>query len=180
MSPLRACPRLDDQPPPPLCLTGHRNWQITQRLRNAVLNYGSLLVTSRNLEFFTSFYRYFISVLPVAVVAPLYFKARPSLPSLAPSSCSLDLRGPILPRLILALFSFSDGSVQRRETSSSGSSTRAPPPSATFCRMSRSSCFSSRLSQGSLPVVDRLGEFSEALEACKCDLIGRVPALRRF
>lgn len=37
-------------------------------------NYGSLLVQSRNLEFFTSFYRYLIQLLPAAVVAPLYFK----------------------------------------------------------------------------------------------------------
>jgi len=46
---------------------------ITQRLRAVVANYGKLLVASRNLDFFTSFYRYLIQLLPAAVVAPLFF-----------------------------------------------------------------------------------------------------------
>ena len=33
-----------------------------------------LLKASRNLSFFTSFYRYLIAILPAAVVAPLYFR----------------------------------------------------------------------------------------------------------
>jgi hypothetical protein len=38
-----------------------------------VANYGKLLVASRNLDFFTSFYRFLIQLLPAAVVAPLFF-----------------------------------------------------------------------------------------------------------
>jgi hypothetical protein len=45
-----------------------------QRLRAAVENYLGLLVASRNLDFFTSFYRYLIQLLPAAVVAPLFFQ----------------------------------------------------------------------------------------------------------
>ncbi|CAL5224458.1 g7149 [Coccomyxa viridis] len=47
---------------------------LFQRLSAVVVNYGQLLVTSRNLSFFTSFYRFLIQVLPAAVVAPLYFR----------------------------------------------------------------------------------------------------------
>ena len=39
-------------------------------------NYLGLLVASRNLDFFTSFYRYFIQLLPAAVVAPLFFAGK--------------------------------------------------------------------------------------------------------
>jgi ABC-type uncharacterized transport system fused permease/ATPase subunit len=35
-----------------------------------------LLKTSRNLDFFTDFYRYLIQLLPAAVVAPLYFAGK--------------------------------------------------------------------------------------------------------
>ena len=44
------------------------------RIQSVVQNYGSLLVASRRLSFFTSFYRFLIQILPAAVVAPLYFK----------------------------------------------------------------------------------------------------------
>lgn len=35
-----------------------------------------LLISSRNLEFFTNGYRYLIQVLPAAVVAPMYFSGK--------------------------------------------------------------------------------------------------------
>lgn len=35
-----------------------------------------LLISSRNLEFFTSGYRYLIQILPAAVVAPMYFSGK--------------------------------------------------------------------------------------------------------
>ena len=35
-----------------------------------------LLIASRNLEFFTNGYRYLIQVLPVAVIAPMYFSGK--------------------------------------------------------------------------------------------------------
>ena len=47
---------------------------LWNRLQSVVQNYGDLLVASRRLNFFTSFYRFLIQILPAAVVAPLYFK----------------------------------------------------------------------------------------------------------
>ncbi|PSC71914.1 ABC transporter D family member chloroplastic [Micractinium conductrix] len=47
---------------------------LNSRLRAAVENFLELLKASRNLSFFTSFYRFLIQVLPAAVVAPLYFR----------------------------------------------------------------------------------------------------------
>lgn len=47
---------------------------LGKRLKSVVQNYGNLLVSSRRLSFFTSFYRFLIQILPAAVVAPLYFK----------------------------------------------------------------------------------------------------------
>jgi ABC-type uncharacterized transport system fused permease/ATPase subunit len=47
---------------------------LVVRIQAAVENYLGLLYASRNLDFFTSFYRYLISVLPAAVVAPLFFR----------------------------------------------------------------------------------------------------------
>jgi len=38
------------------------------------LNTKDLLKAARNLDFFTSFYRYLIMLLPAAVVAPIFFK----------------------------------------------------------------------------------------------------------
>jgi len=49
---------------------------LGSRLRAAVDNYASLLVASRNLDFFTSFYRFLIQLLPAAVVAPLFFAGK--------------------------------------------------------------------------------------------------------
>ncbi|GFR42440.1 hypothetical protein Agub_g3347, partial [Astrephomene gubernaculifera] len=49
---------------------------LKQRLQAAVTNYLGLLVASRNLDFFTSFYRYLIQLLPAAVVAPLFFQGK--------------------------------------------------------------------------------------------------------
>lgn len=47
---------------------------LWNRLQSVIQNYGNLLVASRRLSFFTSFYRFLIQILPAAVVAPLYFK----------------------------------------------------------------------------------------------------------
>lgn len=49
---------------------------LAKRLRAAVDNYANLLVASRNLDFFTSFYRFLIQLLPAAVVAPLFFAGK--------------------------------------------------------------------------------------------------------
>jgi ABC-type uncharacterized transport system fused permease/ATPase subunit len=47
---------------------------LGNRLKAAVDNYLKLLAASRNLSFFTSFYRFAIGILPAAVVAPLFFR----------------------------------------------------------------------------------------------------------
>lgn len=49
---------------------------ILQRFRSAVENLTKLLISSRNLEFFTNGYRYLIQILPAAVVAPMYFSGK--------------------------------------------------------------------------------------------------------
>lgn len=49
---------------------------LLQRFRSAFENLTQLLIASRNLEFFTSGYRYLIQILPAAVVAPMYFSGR--------------------------------------------------------------------------------------------------------
>jgi len=48
--------------------------QLQKRLQRAVENLTGLLVVQRNLGFFTAFYRYLITLLPTAVVAPLFFR----------------------------------------------------------------------------------------------------------
>ncbi|KAI7843346.1 hypothetical protein COHA_003043 [Chlorella ohadii] len=47
---------------------------LNSRLQGAVDNFLELLKASRNLQFFTSFYRFVIQILPAAVVAPLFFR----------------------------------------------------------------------------------------------------------
>jgi ABC-type uncharacterized transport system fused permease/ATPase subunit len=47
---------------------------LVVRLRSAVDNFGELLKATRSVDFFTSFYRYMVTFLPAAVVAPLYFR----------------------------------------------------------------------------------------------------------
>ncbi|XP_068499300.1 ABC transporter D family member 2, chloroplastic-like isoform X4 [Phaseolus vulgaris] len=49
---------------------------LLQRFKSAYENLTQLLMASRNLEFFTSGYRYIIQVLPAAVVAPMYFSGK--------------------------------------------------------------------------------------------------------
>ncbi|KAF1866947.1 hypothetical protein Lal_00018333 [Lupinus albus] len=49
---------------------------LLQRFRSAFENLSQLLISSRNLDFFTSGYRYAIQILPAAVVAPMYFSGK--------------------------------------------------------------------------------------------------------
>ncbi|KAG8365308.1 hypothetical protein BUALT_Bualt18G0091200 [Buddleja alternifolia] len=49
---------------------------LVQRFRSAFENLSKLLISSRNLDFFTSGYRYLIQILPAAVVAPMYFSGK--------------------------------------------------------------------------------------------------------
>ncbi|KAI8006962.1 hypothetical protein LOK49_LG07G03710 [Camellia lanceoleosa] len=49
---------------------------LLQRFRSAFENLTQLLISSRNLEFFTNGYRYLIQILPAAVVAPMYFSGK--------------------------------------------------------------------------------------------------------
>ncbi|XP_057950010.1 ABC transporter D family member 2, chloroplastic isoform X2 [Malania oleifera] len=46
---------------------------LLQLFRSAFENLTRLLISTRNLDFFTRGYRYFIQILPAAVVAPMYF-----------------------------------------------------------------------------------------------------------
>lgn len=49
---------------------------LVGRLGRVVANNRALLAASRNLDVFQSAYRYIIILLPAAVVAPLFFRAR--------------------------------------------------------------------------------------------------------
>ncbi|KNA06457.1 hypothetical protein SOVF_180880 [Spinacia oleracea] len=49
---------------------------LVQRFSSAFQNLTRLLISSRNLEFFTNGYRYLIQILPVAVIAPMYFSGK--------------------------------------------------------------------------------------------------------
>ncbi|MCD7456414.1 Canalicular multispecific organic anion transporter 1 [Datura stramonium] len=49
---------------------------LLSRFRSAFENLNQLLISSRNLEFFTNGYRYLIQILPAAVVAPMYFSGK--------------------------------------------------------------------------------------------------------
>ncbi|KAG2664357.1 hypothetical protein I3760_16G078600 [Carya illinoinensis] len=49
---------------------------LLQYFRSAFENFTQLLISSRNLDFFTSGYRYLIQILPAAVVAPMYFSGK--------------------------------------------------------------------------------------------------------
>ncbi|XP_041989904.1 ABC transporter D family member 2, chloroplastic-like isoform X1 [Salvia splendens] len=49
---------------------------LLQRFSSAFENLSQLLISSRNLDFFTSGYRYLIQILPAAVVAPMYFSGK--------------------------------------------------------------------------------------------------------
>jgi putative ATP-binding cassette transporter len=48
-------------------------WQVKQRLLDAIGNLRFLIGWERNLEFFTKGYEYIILILPVVVMAPMYF-----------------------------------------------------------------------------------------------------------
>ncbi|CAA2956627.1 ABC transporter D family member 2, chloroplastic [Olea europaea subsp. europaea] len=49
---------------------------LLQRFRSAFENLSQLLISSRNLEFFTNRYRYLIQILAAAVVASMYFSGK--------------------------------------------------------------------------------------------------------
>ncbi|MBA0733414.1 hypothetical protein Gogos_017436 [Gossypium gossypioides] len=49
---------------------------LLQRFTSAFENLTQLLISSRNLEFFTNGYRYLIQIVPAAVVAPMYFSGK--------------------------------------------------------------------------------------------------------
>ncbi|KAB2601767.1 ABC transporter D family member 2 [Pyrus ussuriensis x Pyrus communis] len=49
---------------------------LLQRFTSAFKNMSKLLICSRNLDFFTSGYRYLIQIIPAAVVAPMYFSGK--------------------------------------------------------------------------------------------------------
>ena len=48
--------------------------EVRRRLNKVVDNRKSIIGTQRNLEFFTTSYNYFVQILPIWVVAPLFFE----------------------------------------------------------------------------------------------------------
>ena len=56
---------------------------ILSRFGTLLDNYSKLLIAERNLDFFTTYYKYIIQLLPVAVVAPIYFRGRFTLHTVA-------------------------------------------------------------------------------------------------
>ena len=53
-------------------------------------NFRTLVTTQRNLEFFTTGYRYLIQILPILVVAPLYFAGSIELGVVTQSSSAFN------------------------------------------------------------------------------------------
>ncbi|XP_068317254.1 ABC transporter D family member 2, chloroplastic-like [Pyrus communis] len=49
---------------------------LLQRFTSAFKNMSKLLICSRNVDFFTSWYIYLVQILPAAVVAPMYFSGK--------------------------------------------------------------------------------------------------------
>ena len=55
------------------------NREISQRLDKVITKKKQIILAQRNLEFFTTAYRYMIQILPVTVVAPQYFAGKVEL-----------------------------------------------------------------------------------------------------
>eukprot|EP00958_Prasinococcus_capsulatus_P015913 scaffold1741_cov409-Prasinococcus_capsulatus_cf.AAC.12 len=53
-------------------------------------NYSKLLIAERNLDFFTTYYKYIIQLLPVAVVAPIYFRGEVDFGVISQSSSAFS------------------------------------------------------------------------------------------
>jgi putative ATP-binding cassette transporter len=103
--------------------------EITSRLASVVDNLKQLIGTQRNLEFFTVGYRYLVQILPVLVVAPLYFAGSIELGVITQSSGAFnhvlsDLS--ILVNEFESLSSFSAG-LNRLSAFVSRMETLAPP-----------------------------------------------------
>eukprot|EP00887_Chlorella_sp_A99_P002377 scaffold10.g2377.t1 len=100
---------------------------LGRRLAAAVANAVDILKASRNLSFFTSFYRFLISILPAAVIAPLYFRGEIEFGVINQSSSAFNH---ILSDVSLVVYQF-------------------------------------EAIAGFSAVIDRLGEFTEVLDACR-------------
>lgn len=55
---------------------GRERFEIERRFASAVDNLVDLIVWSRNLSFFTTTYTYMIQILPLSIIAPLYFQGK--------------------------------------------------------------------------------------------------------
>jgi len=64
--------------------------EVKRRLGRVVDNFRTLVTTQRNLEFFTTGYRYLIQILPILVVAPLYFAGSIELGVVTQSSSAFN------------------------------------------------------------------------------------------
>jgi len=73
-------------------------------LKSVVDNIVSLLITNRNLGFFTSYYQYLIGLLPAAIIAPLYFQGQVEFGVISQTSSAFNH---VLGDVSLVVFQFS-------------------------------------------------------------------------
>ncbi len=146
---------------------------LGSRLKAAVDNYLQLLAASRNLSFFTSFYRFAIGILPAAVVAPLFFRGEIEFGVVNQVRVGWGVWVVLVQNLVLRYFNFA-----RLWSNRAASPRCALTALRTLNSPQSSSAFNHILSDVSLivfqleslagfsAVVDRLGQMSEVLDAC--------------
>ncbi|KAF8071082.1 ABCC2 [Scenedesmus sp. PABB004] len=136
---------------------------LMQRLRAVVANYGALLVASRNLDFFTSFYRFLIQLLPAAVVAPLFFAGKIEFGVINQSSSAFNH---ILNDVSLVVYQVT--TQQRTQHAQHAQHAQhGPPRRAARARRRRGAQFETLA--GFSAVVDRLGDLAAASAAASVD-----------
>lgn len=64
--------------------------EVESRISSAIENKRGILITERNLEFFTTAYTYLIQILPVLVVSPLYFAGKIELGVITQSTSAFN------------------------------------------------------------------------------------------
>ena len=144
---------------------------LRARLAAVVANGAALLRASRNLSFFTSGYRYAIQILPAAVVAPLYFAGRIEFGVVNQSSSAFNH---ILGDVSLVVYQVSVSGWVGGWGGGLGGEIRREvlfffslAPSHTHLSLPPSLFFKIDTLAGLAAVVDRLGQFEEAVEAEK-------------
>ena len=119
---------------------------LRARFRAALANLQDILLASRNLSFFTSSYRFLISFLPAAVVAPLFFRGEIEFGVINQSSSAFSH---ILSDVSLVVYQF--------EGLAGFAAVRFPIAFAMLC------FFDALINRAQ--TIDRIGQFEEALRA---------------